>query len=858
MKIILILIINLLFFCSLDNNFVFAQEKIRIATLYNINSKNYKNAIHDAISKHPLKNKINIIDCEYINNADGLEKLNTIIVNGVVNINLFNNPNKLTQLKKNVPKEIIDKINNIKPSNCITIDEFNKQIKDVLSKDEYNKYIEPNLSIILNIDEDKKSDVDMVLGPTDSDVYLRAIEKKEELEKYKIPVISSLVIANDEISEHGYFFRTNVDVERRAEYIYDYFNSYWNKSFAVIYINDGFGRDSEKAFLSNLNPTQKINYFSLPYIKASETKKEIKQIIDRRPAIIGIFGPRQDISEIISSINNKSRKYHYHPIYFSLIDIGDVVFDENVKDIFFVSSLNKYDPNTNKNINLTNNVELNDVYALAHDTTILVLNKIIETQSTDNFDKIKFRNSIVSLLNGSQNKSVETENMLFTDMKFDKFKNTIQPIIYYDFDVGLKYPIAIDTKEKVAFLEKFKKKFEYISRQYGYIPIINIILMLLIVGFFSVMDIKRWYEGNWKKLFYYFHFYLLIIFNALIVVITYVFLAETGKISYNSVLVALIISFTPTAFLRTTFFETETGKNIGLADFYDKILLWINEKLMMAKYESESSNVNVIAYYNSITDMKSELHQIYQNARNVSQGLRLNNELDEELNNAQSQLDKHRVCARRLLRRFDWDELKSKGYIPEAFSQENPVNPRIVVRTSVRHCLKTFLNVSRQAVEQLEKDELPQDLILNIKNYCGNDLKNFDELYKELNKNTYDISKYKSSIEKNLILKDRQDDVHKLIEERFNILKNNNDELFNKMKIELENELNEANSIRGKLFVNLRFLFMEYGFNVITLKNMQLLPRDYEIPKKMNQSLLSTLLNKIKELFISKKDYNNK
>lgn len=57
-----------------------------------------------------------------------------------------------------------------------------------------------------------------------------------------------------------------------------------------------------------------------------------------------------------------------------------------------------------------------------------------------------------------------------------------------------------------------------------------------------------------------------------LVLALYVYKGEASAISYDSVLAALIIAFAPIAALRTNFFETASGKQIGLGKLCEGLL----------------------------------------------------------------------------------------------------------------------------------------------------------------------------------------------------------------------------------------------------------------------------------------------
>lgn len=625
---------------------------------------------------------------------------------------------------------------------------------------EYFEYLneEEGLNKLIEIIEGRK--VDIVLGPTDSGVFLRALQKREDLERYQIPVISSLVTAPVDNRADGWFFRTNVDVHRRAETIFDFLSKYWIRSITVLYADTEFGRLAEENFRKELRGAKKKNYQAIQCQASINARPGLKQILDNRPGAVGIFGSSEDIKCICSFLKCMNYQgYPYNPILFTVVDARQT----DVYGLYYVSLAKSDGTSTTKGTGTAE--KFDEVEALAYDTTKFVLNEI-EKMPDALFSPQRFRDQFASVLSGPPQTQISD---LETGMTFDKHKNIAQPEVFQLLQNAKVLKINLD--QEIGWAEKMNQKLKLLRGRYGYWPVVNFVLLILVGGMVSILDLKRWYEGSFRKLFLHRHFYLVIFINVLLAFILYVFLAETGRIRYDSVIAALIIALTPSAFLRATLFETPTGKSIGLGNLYDRFLLWINDKLMMVKYQSQNSNINVIAYHNSLPDMKSELNLIYQNARNVAQRSRLQNELDEQLQKVDSHLERRRICARRLLRRLDWEELKGKRFVPkepEAFSDKNPTDPRTIVRESVR--------------------------------YCSQDL-------------------------------ERRARVENLIKGYLDKIKQRDPESYQEIKKELKEELQDARSERGKLFVRIRFLFVQLGFNVSMLKKENLLRPDYKIPK---------------------------
>jgi hypothetical protein len=215
---------------------------------------------------------------------------------------------------------------------------------------------------------------------------------------------------------------------------------------------------------------------------------------------------------------------------------------------------------------------------------------------------------------------------------------------------------------------------------------------------------------------------------------------------------------------------------------------------MMAKYQSQSCNVNVIAYHNSLVDLKSVLNQIYKSAPTEAQRIQLPRELEEALQrDAKTDLGRRRICARRLLSRMDWNDLWAKKLAPRAkeISNRNPIDPEIVIRDSVRHCSE---NPKRWG-----------HVIIVLDKYMDSAKKDNPKSCKE-------------------------------IEEKLN------------------EALKDAQSERDKLFIRIRFLFVQFGFNTDSLIDEELLPKGYKLPQSHTRSFLQRKRDSVRTWFRSRKN----
>jgi len=574
---------------------------------------------------------------------------------------------------------------------------------------------------LVNLIKREKDKISILFGPTESDVYVRALEQRSELEKHEVPLISSVVTADVPHVRSGWFFLTNVDVQRRAQAAYDYLNKYWINSIAILYANTEFGRRAERAFRAELNDAQKHTYSPMPYsLPATSARSQIRQLLERRPEAIGIFGEREDLQEIYAALSQmNSGATPYHPIIFTIIDARTLV--DNLDDLHFVSVTRADEP-------VRNGQQYDDVMTLAYDTTKLVLQEIKKLADQDILiasaaGRREFRDRFEAILRATP---------LLTDtisgITFSNYKNVAKTRMISMKGGALK---EFDLTETVGFEDKIQKKSSLLANRYGAWPWVNAVLLILIVVMMSILDLKKWYTGNTWRLILESHFYILLAVNASLVLALYVYMGETGAIRYDSIMAALIIAFAPLALLRTTFFETSTGKSVGLAKLYDGFLQWINDHLMVARHSRTSLYVNLIAFHNTVDGMRTYLRDIYREQPSAERRIKLETELAELVNDSIPYLERRKVCARILLRTKKWDELRLDGMAPQgdlplertpsyqrvlSFFKNEPMDiedqhcemtevhkflrdPEVVIKQAARFCA-----THREATEKLEKE----------------------------------------------------------------------------------------------------------------------------------------------------------
>ena len=255
-------------------------------------------------------------------------------------------------------------------------------------------------------EEEKK--VDIILGPTDSGVFDRALEQCKKLEEARIPVISSRVTANIPHQKGGWFFRTDINVERRAQVICDFLNKYWIRSIAILYEETKFGERAEKAFRQELQGMKKKHYSSFPYGPTDnddddKAKSQIQEILDQRPEVVGIFGDDKIIARFNSSLKEENIGWsRYLPLTFSISTDTSMVDTRSIRDnIYFQDHYLA----SAVAVDITKHTGFDHVKALAFDTTILILGGLDALTKSKKLEyenlswRQSFRNRFEAILN---------------------------------------------------------------------------------------------------------------------------------------------------------------------------------------------------------------------------------------------------------------------------------------------------------------------------------------------------------------------------------------------------------------------------------------------------------------------------
>jgi hypothetical protein len=562
-------------------------------------------------------------------------------------------------------------------------------------------YLDENSGIdsILSIFDDKS--IHLVLGPSDSGVFVDLAKRAEYKEKALIPVVSPLVTAQDGNKEGDWRFRTNVDVEARARAASDFLSHASYRAVAVLYRNNEFGKRASEAFKNQLI-TPEQDYLALPYEGEVQLREQVRKMLEQRPGAVGVFGRRHDLKIVrreFEALN--SGWFEYRPLLFSINDTRAL----KLPDTYFVSLVG---PNKKSKEKETAEV-WDEVRGLSYDTTLLVLSVAEQIRSNpgDKNWATSFRKRLFTRMLGPP----QTDDMFRTGMEFSDGKNLAPPIVLrLTADAGEQIAVAGHTPEK---LWKLGDWIEIRERRYGIAIWVNLVIVAGVALWLTMADIRRRQSIRSRGLYFCRPVIALIFFNVIGAVATLVIVAELGIIRWNNVLAALGVAVGHRAMLTTTIFETAQGRALGFGRLYERTLASINERIMMSLYEKQSAAINYVTYTNSLPNLRDLLINIYGFAHDGSESRVLIEALDADIARAKGALKKQEVCARRLLQTMSWKQLQANRVIPDYINQDELIDPNTILRDAVQYVLKGGRASKNKTIDLIEAtlSELERDSV---------------------------------------------------------------------------------------------------------------------------------------------------
>jgi len=546
---------------------------------------------------------------------------------------------------------------------------FKVEVKPVPYIDELD-----GIEEILKLFDDKS--VHIILGPSDSGVFINVKKRPEYAKKASKPIVSPLVTAQEGNLDGDWRFRTNIDVEARARAASDFLSHASYQAIGVLYSNNEFGQRAAKAFQNQfVQPDE--DYLALSYDDTVQLRSQARKILEKRPGAVGVFGRRHELRTVkreLEALN--SSIFKYRPLLFSLTDTRTL----DLKGTYFVSLVGA----SIDQLKGQSSVAWDEVRGLAYDTTWLVLKiagQIKEPLSNRNWSTL-FRKRLFSYMLGPPQREIG----FVTGMEFGDSKNQARPKVLTQTTEGVRTAVP---DRSWSDMGKLGDWIEIRERRYGNAIWINISLVAVIALWLTLVDIRRRQEIRTGSLFFRRPVIALVAFNVISAVATLIAAAEMGIVKWDSVMAALAVAIGHRAMLTTTIFETAQGRALGFGRLYERTLASINARIMTTLHESQSATINYVAYTNSLPNMRDLLINVYSFAQDSADSRDRIDSLEIEIARAKGTLAKQEVCARRLLHTMSWKQLQANRIIPEYIKQGKLIDPVIILRESVQYVLRS-------------------------------------------------------------------------------------------------------------------------------------------------------------------------
>ncbi|MEN8167193.1 MAG: PilZ domain-containing protein [Pseudomonadota bacterium] len=540
-------------------------------------------------------------------------------------------------------------------------------------------YLDENAGIdsIFSIfdDKDKKS-IHLILGPSDSGIFVEMAQRAEYEEKASLPVVSPLVTAQEGNTEGDWRFRTNVDIEARSRAISDYLSHAGYQATGVLYRDNEFGKRAAEAFKSQFLQAEE-DYLALPYADELDLRGKVRKILEQRPGAVGVFGRRHELKFVkreFEALN--SGWFDYRPLLFSINDTRAL----KLADTHFVSLVG---PNSKPPEGESPEI-WDEVRGLAHDTTLLVLRTAeqIPRKPARGAWAESFKKRLFTRMLGPP----QSDRMFKTSMEFSDGKNLSPPLV-------LK--LSAEAEEQIAVpghslreLWKLGDWIEIRQQRYGLAIWFNLGIVIIVAIWLTLADIRRRQTIRSRGIYFCKPILALILFNVVCAATTLIVIAETEVIRWDNVLAALGVAVGYRAMLTTTIFETAQGRALGFGRLYERTLASINERIMLTLYEKQSAAINYVTHTNSRPNMRDLLINIYSFAHDGTDSQARIRELDAEIGRAKGALKQQEVCARRLLQTMSWKQLQDNRIIPDYIKQDELIDPIVLLRDAVQFVMQ--------------------------------------------------------------------------------------------------------------------------------------------------------------------------
>lgn len=509
-------------------------------------------------------------------------------------------------------------------------------------------------------------EVDVILGPTDSGVFLDLQEFEDTLEEKGVVVLSPLVTADVGNVRDGWLFRTNVKVDLRARKVYDELARRGYRQITVLYESTGFGDRAEKAFRDLLGPGQESRYTALRYRDPAGIRDAAQKIIEKRPGAVGLFGRREHIRTLRTEIQEVAHGWvPYDPQLFTIVDARTLCQD----GVFFVSLVG---PSTVDCIEAPRLMS-DEINGLGYDTATFLLRvaSLVDGDPASSSWRTRFRDRLAGTME-QPGKALPRTKMTFSGME-----NRARP------------KILVSTDGEVAGIGEgpgwFMSRVQIRQRRFGLTPLFNMALVVGIVAFLSFLDVRKAHTGPWWRFVWRWTFLQLLLFNMLVAAVVFFFLAEFTAARWDNMAVALTVAFGYRMMLKSTIFETKAGQAVGLAHYYDRAVQSINRRLMVLRYELEAPRIYYLSYTNSRSWLRQVLRRVYAESEDPDKAEQLLEQAEKAVEKETEEIARRRIYARILLDLLNWRQIVRSRLVPPGMREFRLYDPATVLREAAEY-----------------------------------------------------------------------------------------------------------------------------------------------------------------------------
>ncbi len=530
--------------------------------------------------------------------------------------------------------------------------------------------------------DSKVPDVDVILGPSDSGLYLHLMEFRKDLEAAKIVILSPVVTAAEGNKADEWLFRTNVQVKRRAQKIFDHLVSRGFNTITVAYESTSFGDRAEHAFSELASQT---NYNALRF-RSGQLRGVAATIVEERPSAVGLLGQAEHIRQLQLAIKAlTSGVVPYDPLVFTITDASTLCLEK----VRFVTLYKGLDGSSfsNQKCGMPPGSMTDEFTGLGYDTAEHLF-RIADKVGTDRHGtsdwRIHFRYKLAASLETPARRPTKRTGMAFLGRE-----NTAEPAIrWYDGKVKDQDVFAAVSPRQPGLSSWWvwlKDRIDVRKRRFGILPLFNIALVIAIVGMLTFSDVRKSFTGNSLRYLWRWTFLRLVFFNVFVAITVLFVMAEWGNVRWDNTWVALSIAFGYTMLLKTTIFETASGQAFGLAQFYEKVLKDINRRLMVMRYDLESPRVYFLSYSNTLNWLHDMLERVYRESEDPVRAEQLISDIDKEVEKIEGEIEKRRVYARHLLDLMSWRQLVRARLVPSNMKEYELYDPTTLLREAAHY-----------------------------------------------------------------------------------------------------------------------------------------------------------------------------